>query len=102
MAYGWFDGANHEVFDASLITPTDVRGCRQELPTAEVTGPQTPAWEPRWLDRKDERALVRAVERYGNLRDIALTTTLLQTGLRVGELVALELDNVELSPARAR
>lgn len=65
-----------------------------------MSGPQTPAWEPRWLDRKDERALVRAVERYGNPRDVALMVTLLQTGLRVGELVALELEDVELSPRK--
>ena len=127
----WFDGANHEKFEASLITPTDVReyrgylqatrrlapatvnrhlatiraftgwavvkGYLEELPTADVSGPRTPAWEPRWLDRKDERALVRAVERYGSLRDAALITTLLQTGLRVGELVALKMEDVELS-----
>ena len=130
----WFDGANHEDFAASLITPTDVReyrgylqatrrlapatvnrhlatlrafaswsvvkGYLDVLPTAEVTGPQTPAWEPRWLDRPDERALVRAVERYGNPRDVAIIVTLLQTGLRVGELVALELEDLELSPRK--
>lgn len=135
LAFGrWFDGANHEDFAASFITPTDVReycgylqtvkrlapatvnrhlatlrsftswavvkGYLAELPTAEVAGPQTPTWEPRWLERKDERALVRAVERYGNPRDVALITTLLQTGLRVGELVALELDDLELSPRK--
>ena len=77
-----------------------VKGFLEELPTAEVAGPQTSAWEPRWLDRKDERALVRAVERYGNPRDVALIVTLLQTGLRVGELVALELEDLERSPRK--
>ena len=130
----WFDGANHEDFAASLITPTDVReyrgylqtvkrlvpatinrhlatlraftswavvkGYLEKLPTAEISGPQTPAWEPRWLDRKDERAMVRAVERYGTPRDVALIVTPLQTGLRVGELVALELEDLELSPRK--
>ena len=77
-----------------------VKGYLEELPTADVAGPQTAAWEPRWLDRKDERSLVRSVERYGTPRDVALIVTLLQTGLRVGELVALELDDVELSPRK--
>lgn len=77
-----------------------VKGYLDEPPTADVSGAQAPAWDPRWLDRKDERALVRAVERYGNPRDIAIVVTLLQTGLRVGELVALELDDVELSPRK--
>ncbi len=59
-------------------------------------GVQPPDWEPRWLGRKDERALVRAVERYGTPRDVAI----IDTALRVGELVALELEELEVSPRK--
>jgi integrase len=44
---------------------------------------------PRWLDEKEQRTLARAVGRYGNLRDAALVFTLMDTGIRVDEAVAL-------------
>jgi site-specific recombinase XerD len=44
---------------------------------------------PRWLDRRELYALRRAVERGGQIRDIALVTLLLNTGLRLQELCAL-------------
>lgn len=43
----------------------------------------------RWLDRKEENALLRAVERSGVKRDIAIIKLLLHTGLRVAELCSL-------------
>lgn len=52
---------------------------------------------PRWLDRLEQYALVRTVERGGRLRDIALVKLLLNTGLRVGELCALLWSDVVLS-----
>jgi site-specific recombinase XerD len=51
---------------------------------------------PRWLDRKQQRALVRAVERRGYPRDIALVALLLHTGLRVAELAALRWADLEI------
>ena len=64
---------------------------------------------PRWLDRRQRLALVRAVEsdlqearrRYPRLwlvrlRDAAITLLLLHTGLRVGELCALRCSDVQL------
>jgi site-specific recombinase XerD len=41
------------------------------------------------LDRKEQRALIRAVERHGPARDIAMVALMLHTGLRVAELAAL-------------
>jgi site-specific recombinase XerD len=55
---------------------------------------------PRWLDRRERLALLRAVERSGRDRDAALLQVLLHTGLRVGELVALEWSDVYLSPRK--
>lgn len=43
----------------------------------------------RWLDRKEENALLRSVERGGIKRDIAIIKLLLHTGLRVAELCSL-------------
>ena len=51
---------------------------------------------PRWLDRKEQRALIRAVERNGLARDIALVALLLHTGLRVAELAALRWADLEV------
>jgi site-specific recombinase XerD len=43
----------------------------------------------RWLDRRELYALRRAVERGGRIRDIAMVTLFLNTGLRLRELCAL-------------
>jgi integrase/recombinase XerC len=52
---------------------------------------------PRWLDRREQYALRRAVERSSHLRDIALVTLLLNTGLRLQELCALRWRDVQLT-----
>jgi integrase/recombinase XerC len=44
---------------------------------------------PRWLDRREQHRLVRAVERAGKSRDIAAILLMLNTGLRVAEMCAL-------------
>jgi integrase/recombinase XerC len=45
---------------------------------------------PHWLDRKEELALLRAVEAKNNARDIAIIIVFLNTGLRVAEMAALQ------------
>jgi integrase/recombinase XerC len=52
---------------------------------------------PRWLDRREQNALLRAVERAGKSRDLAVIRLLLNTGLRVQELCALTWKDVTLS-----
>lgn len=52
---------------------------------------------PRWLDRREQHALLRAVERGGHSRDIAVVKLLLNTGLRVAELCALTWQDIALS-----
>lgn len=51
---------------------------------------------PRSLERNERNRLLRLVEQTGNKRDIAIVTMLLYCGLRVGELVALNVKDVEL------
>ena len=52
---------------------------------------------PRWLNRKEQLALLRAVRKRGSKRDLAIIQTLLGTGLRISELAALSVSDLELS-----
>lgn len=51
---------------------------------------------PRALSRKEQNALLRVVERGGKARDRAIVYVLLFCGLRVGELVKLRVEDLEL------
>lgn len=51
----------------------------------------------RWLDRKEENALLRVVERNGGIRDIAIIKLLLNTGLRVSELCFLRWSEIVIN-----
>ncbi|RIV16942.1 recombinase XerC [Alicyclobacillaceae bacterium I2511] len=53
-------------------------------------------WTPQSLERKERNLLLRRVEQSGSLRNIAIIVLLLYCGLRVGELVALQVRDVEL------
>ncbi len=52
---------------------------------------------PKWLDEKEQLALLRVVRRDENRRDLAIVQTLRRTGLRVSELVDLRLDDITLA-----
>lgn len=52
---------------------------------------------PRWLDRREQNALLRVVERGGVERNIAIVKLLLNTGLRVDELCSLTWKDVKLT-----
>lgn len=52
---------------------------------------------PKALNRKELLGLIREVDRDGNKRDIAIVQTLLNTGLRVSELVGLDKDDIDIS-----
>ena len=52
---------------------------------------------PKWLTKKEQYALLRAVQREGNPRDVALIMLLLHTGLRVSEASNLRLSDIETS-----
>ena len=49
---------------------------------------------PRWLDEKEQLALLRAVRKTDNVRDLAIIQTLRRTGLRVSELACLEVADI--------
>jgi integrase/recombinase XerC len=52
---------------------------------------------PRALERKEQLGLLRAVRKSGNLRDLAIITMLLHTGMRVGELCNLRISDIRIS-----
>ena len=52
---------------------------------------------PRALERKEQLGLLRAVRKSGNLRDLAIITMLLHTGMRVSELCNLRVSDISLS-----
>ena len=72
-------------------------GLAKELPTENVKGVASAPRAPRWLEKRDVNRLIRAVERHGNARDLAIVLMLRHTGIRVSELSNLTLSDVESS-----
>ena len=67
------------------------------LPTGSVKGVASSPRAPRALEKREVDRLIRAVERHGDKRDLAIVLTLRHTGVRVSELCSLTLSDIELS-----
>lgn len=70
------------------------------IPNNPVEGIRPVAEEPLGpaaLERKQQLALVRAVRKSGKIRDLAIITILLHTGIRVNELCNLQVTDIVLS-----
>lgn len=52
---------------------------------------------PKSLDKKQRNKLIREVDRYDSKRNYAIVMLLLNTGLRVSELVSLDRDDISMS-----
>jgi integrase/recombinase XerC len=78
----------------SLLRWAEAQGLATEIAPPKSLRQVKPP--PRWLDRRQQRALLRAVERSGRARDVGLVKLLLHTGLRVEEAVDLRWDDVRL------
>jgi site-specific recombinase XerD len=72
-------------------------GLIDELPTDDIKGVASTPRAPKWLEKREVDRLLRAAERGGNKRDLAILHTLYGTGLRVSELCALTLEDVTFS-----
>jgi integrase/recombinase XerD len=72
-------------------------GLVKELPTDNVKGVASSPRAPHWLEKRDIDRLLRTVERHGNTRDLAIVQTLRHAGIRVSELSALMVGDVEIS-----
>lgn len=64
---------------------------------AVIKQPDLKKQAPKALDKLERNRLIRELDRTGNKRNIAIVTLLLNTGLRVSELVSLDRQDVELS-----
>lgn len=62
-----------------------------------VKQPDVKKQAPKGLNKLDRNKLLREIDRSGNKRDIAIVTTLIMTGIRVSELVALDREDVTIS-----
>lgn len=65
-------------------------------PTIETKSIRLPSQQPKSLSSQELRRLLRAVHHGGSLRDIAILEILAGTGLRVGELLQLQVGDVVL------
>jgi len=65
-------------------------------PTTDIPAAQQARSAPKALNRSDLNRLLRKVKQASNPMHVAVILTLANTGLRVGELVALETSDVEI------
>jgi site-specific recombinase XerD len=84
----------------SFFSWAQAEGLVQESPVERIKGVQTQQQAPKWIQRREAHRLLRAVERAGNKRDLAIASILYYTGLRVRELTSLRLVDLELSERR--
>lgn len=84
-------------------------------PTSKIKGVRAEALAPKWLDKREQYALVRAIQRDLQIsrlrfpkrwltrrRDASLIIFLLHTGIRLEELVSLHLNDVEISQRKGK
>ncbi|HOP69397.1 MAG TPA: tyrosine-type recombinase/integrase [Bacillota bacterium] len=72
------------------------RGLSPQNPVDGIKSVKQERLAPKWLERREQLSLLRAVQASKKPRDIALINLLLHTGLRVSEVCALDLDDVFL------
>jgi len=73
-------------------------GQLQTNPAAEVKRVAvTDGLAPKWLERREQAALVHTVQEGGSLRDAAMVGIMLHAGLRISEACALDREDIEIS-----
>jgi len=80
---------------AKIVVRPDIAAAIQDIPRA-----RTQTLAPKSLDKSQARRLLKEVELRATLRDKALITLLLYTGMRVGEVVRLERNDLTISPRK--
>ena len=133
----WFLQTNgDDLFSPQRLTATDLREYKQYLAVVKKSAPSTinrrmaairayADWAgvsqaiakikgvkeqdaaPKWLDKREVSAILRAAERMAPLkpiyyRNLVILTVLLNTGLRVSELCKLELSDLEISDRKGQ
>jgi integrase/recombinase XerC len=79
-----------------FFTWAQATGRIHDRPTDAVKGLEASPRAPKALAKRELDRLIRSVEKEGKKRDLAIVLTLRHTGLRVSELCALRLADVEL------
>jgi site-specific recombinase XerD len=74
----------------------------QMNPAADVDLINVSELKPKGLDGRSLRQLLRAVHKYGSLRDVAVVELLAGTGLRVSELLRLSIGDITDVQTRVR
>ena len=72
-------------------------GRASEVVTDSIKGVPASPRSPKSLEKREVDRLVRMAERSGKKRDLALLQVLRHTGIRVGELCDLRIDDVDVS-----
>jgi integrase/recombinase XerD len=75
-------------------------GLISELPTENVKGVPAAPRSPKALAKREVDRLIREAERHGKPRNLAILHLLRHTGIRVGELANLRLDDIDISERR--
>jgi integrase/recombinase XerD len=70
------------------------KGLIENNPASNVKYVKEVKTAPKSLSRREQLALMRAVNQSGKVRDIAIITLLLHTGLRVSEMCRLTMDSI--------
>jgi integrase/recombinase XerC len=78
------------------------KGVIAELPTDDVKGIPILRRAPKSLLKRDIDRILRAAEREGNKRNLAILLLLRHTGLRVGELCALRVGDILISERKGQ
>jgi integrase/recombinase XerC len=79
------------------------KGLIDDDPTEGVKGVEKERHlAPKSLNRNQVHALIRATQRYGNRRDVAIIQLLRNTGIRVSELANLRLSDLAISDRKGR
>ncbi|MTV50053.1 tyrosine-type recombinase/integrase [Heliobacillus mobilis] len=59
-----------------------------------LTVPQS---APKWLNRQEQNSLIRMVRQHGDIRELAIITLMLHSGVRVQELCDIRMNDLKLS-----
>jgi site-specific recombinase XerD len=107
---------NRKLASLSALMDWAVQSGRiQSDPTAKMKYVKKAAQSPKWLDKQEQYALQRAVEKDLQLaqlrypkrwvtrrRDASIVNFMLNTGLRLGEVIQLGLEDVEISERKGK
>ncbi|MBC9785872.1 tyrosine-type recombinase/integrase [Heliobacterium chlorum] len=72
-------------------------GHAPDNPVEQIDRVTVPQSSPKWLSRNEQNALIRAIRQHGSLRELAMVTSMLHTGVRVQELCDIRMKDVAIT-----